>query len=59
MLDADTQEGIQKVKIGFEMAHEDGITPKAGADLMKNVKYTSPKGIFNSELCPKAVTCLR
>ena len=53
MLDADTQEGIQKVKIGIEMANEDGKSPKDGADLMKNDKFTSPKGNFDIRTLPE------
>jgi len=53
VLDADTQEGIQKVKIGIEMANEDGKSAKAGADLMKNVKFTSPKGNFDIRTLPE------
>jgi hypothetical protein len=53
VLDADTQEGIQKVKIGIEMANEDGKTPKAGSELMKNVKFTSPKGNFDIRTMPE------
>jgi hypothetical protein len=52
-LDADTQEGIQKVKIGIEMANEDGKSAKAGADLMKNVKFTSLKGNFDIRTMPE------
>jgi hypothetical protein len=53
VLDADTQEGIQKVKIGIEMANEDGKTPKSGSELMKNVKFTSPKGNFDIRTMPE------
>ena len=35
------------------MANEDGITPKAGADLMKNVKFTSLKGNFDIRTMPE------
>jgi hypothetical protein len=53
VLDADTQEGSQKGKIGIEMANEDGKSAKAGADLMKNVKFTSPKGNFDIRTLPE------
>lgn len=35
------------------MANEDGKSAKAGADLMKNVKFTSPKRNFDIRTLPE------
>ncbi len=35
------------------MATEHGKSPKVGSELMKNVKYTSPKGNFNHRTMPE------